>query len=179
MRTLAIVFAVLLVPAPLVSAQASAPAAPAAQGPAPVEAAAQAPSAPASQGQTAKPSPLEPQGYTYEAEGRRDPFISLVRGGEDSPGTPPGERPPGLAGMATAELALSGTIRGRTREWMAIVQGVDKKTYLAKAGDKLFDGEVRTVTADSMVILQNVNDPLSLQTQREVRKVLRQTEEAK
>ena len=30
-----------------------------------------------------------------------------------------------------------------------------------------------------MVILQQVNDPLSLEKQREVRKVLRQTEEAK
>jgi hypothetical protein len=30
-----------------------------------------------------------------------------------------------------------------------------------------------------MVIVQQVNDPLSRKTQREVRKVLRQTEEAK
>ena len=48
-----------------------------------------------------------------------------------------------------------------------------------RAGDKLSDGTIRTITADSMVILQQVNDPLSLEKQREVRKVLRQTEEAK
>jgi Tfp pilus assembly protein PilP len=139
--------------------------------PAPAPAAPEAPAA--------KPSPLEPQGFAYEPEGRRDPFVSLVRRGEESAGVPPGARPPGLAGLATSELALRGTIQGQDRKWIAILQGVDKKSYLAKPGDKLLDGTVRTVTADSMVILQQVNDPLTLETQREVRKVLRQTEEAR
>ena len=127
----------------------------------------------------AKPSPLEPQGYTYEPESRRDPFVSLVRRGEDSASVPPGSRPSGLAGLATSEVALRGTMQERDRGWVAIVQGVDKKSYVARAGDKLFDGTVRSVTPDSMVILQTVNDPLTLERQREVRKVLRQTEEAK
>jgi hypothetical protein len=35
---------------------------------------------------------------------------------------------------------------------------------------------VRTITQNDMVILQQVNDPLSLEKQREVRKVLRQVE---
>ena len=60
-----------------------------------------------------------------------------------------------------------------------MVQGTDGKTYMVAAGDRLLDGTVRTITADTMVILQRVNDPLSLETTREVRKVLRQTEEAK
>lgn len=127
----------------------------------------------------AKPSPLEPQGYAYEPGGRRDPFVSLARRGEDSASVPPGSRPSGLAGLSTSEVALRGTIQGRDRGWVAIVQGVDRKSYLAKRGDKLFDGTVRSVTPDSMVILQTVNDPLALETQREVRKVLRQTDEAK
>jgi len=45
-----------------------------------------------------------------------------------------------------------------------------------RAGDKLFDGTVRTISQNDMVILQQVNDPLSLEKQREVRKVLRQAE---
>jgi hypothetical protein len=48
-----------------------------------------------------------------------------------------------------------------------------------RTGDKLSDGSIRTITADSMVILQQVNDPLSLEKVHEVRKVLRQTEEGK
>jgi hypothetical protein len=56
---------------------------------------------------------------------------------------------------------------------------VDNKTYIAHAGDKLADGSIRSITADAMVILQQVNDPLSLGKQQEVRKLLRQTEEGK
>lgn len=59
---------------------------------------------------------------------------------------------------------------------MAILQGVDQKTYIVRAGDKLFDGTVRTISQNEMVIVQQVNDPLSLEKQREVRKVLRQPE---
>jgi hypothetical protein len=63
--------------------------------------------------------------------------------------------------------------------YVALVQGVDNKTYIVRPGDKLLDGTVRTITANAMVILQQVNDPLSLEKQREVRKVLRQADEVK
>jgi hypothetical protein len=152
-------------------------------------AAPQAPATPPPAGQGAGPAgaqtptpapvePLAPQGYTYNPEGRRDPFVSLVRRGSEI-GTAPGERPPGLAGMTAAEIVLKGTFRGQSGSWVAMVQGTDNKTYMVAAGDRLLDGTVRTITADTMVILQRVNDPLSLDTTREVRKVLRQTEEAK
>ena len=42
-----------------------------------------------------------------------------------------------------------------------------------KAGDKLFDGVVKAVTQDAVVFSQDVNDPLSLVKQREVRKSIR------
>jgi hypothetical protein len=48
-----------------------------------------------------------------------------------------------------------------------------------RPGDKLFDGTVRSISQNVLVILQQVNDPLSLEKQREVRKVLRQTDERK
>ena len=35
------------------------------------------------------------------------------------------------------------------------------------------DGTVHTITPESVVLMQEVNDPLSLQKQREVRKPLR------
>jgi hypothetical protein len=62
---------------------------------------------------------------------------------------------------------------------VAIVEGADKKTYIVKTGDRLADGTVQNITATLMVILQQVNDPLSLDKQREVRKMLRQTDEVK
>ena len=63
--------------------------------------------------------------------------------------------------------------------YVAIVQGSDSKTYIVREGERLADGMVRTITQSSMVIVQQVNDPLSREKQREVRKMLRQIEEAK
>jgi hypothetical protein len=52
--------------------------------------------------------------------------------------------------------------------------GSDDKTYIVRSGDKLADGTINAITADTMVILLQVHDPLSSRTQREVRKMLRQ-----
>ena len=77
-------------------------------------------------------------------------------------------------------VGFHGGKRGMTQgDFVGIVQGVDSKTYIVRTGDKLSDGAVRAITADSMVILQQVNDPLSLEKVHEVRKVLRHTEEGK
>ena len=74
-----------------------------------------------------------------------------------------------------AEVTLRGTVRS-PEGFLAILQGADQKTYIVRAGDKLLDGTVRTISQIDMVILQQVNDPLSLAKLREVRKVLRQAE---
>jgi Tfp pilus assembly protein PilP len=123
------------------------------------------------------PSPA-PAGFTYRAEGRRDPFVSLLRRGADPRSGPGGARPNGLPGLAVAEVTLKGTVASRTG-FVAILQGADNKTYIVRPGDRLLDGVVRSIASDAIVLLQQVNDPLTLDKQREVRKVLRQTEEAK
>jgi len=157
-------------------AQPSAPA----PAPAPSPAPAPAPTA----GTTAPAAPaapqLEPQGYTYDPQGRRDPFVSLLRRGSDlARSSAVGVRPPGLAGLETSEVTLKGTLASKGT-YVGILQGSDNKTYIVKAGDKLLDGTIRTINPDSMVITQQVTDPLSLEKQREVRKPLRPTsEEAK
>ena len=120
----------------------------------------------------------EPAGYTYQGGGRRDPFVSLMRRGNDEKHTTGGIRPPGLAGLETSEVMLKGTMHGRDG-YVAILLGADNKTYIVRPGDRLQDGAIRTIAQDSLVILQQVNDPLSPQKQREVRKMLRQTEEVK
>jgi Tfp pilus assembly protein PilP len=163
-----------------VRAQAGAAApAPGAQAPAP---GAQPPAAPAQVTPAQQPPtvtpPTEGQGFSYDAEGRRDPFISLLRRGSDPRQSAPSSRPAGLAGLAASEITLKGTVQSRTG-YVALVQGADNKTYIVRPGDTLLDGTVRTITANAMVILQQVNDPLSLEKQREVRKVLRQADEVK
>jgi Tfp pilus assembly protein PilP len=144
--------------------------------PAPATPGTAAPAA-ASQGTPEKKADaVEPQGFNYSPEGRRDPFVSLLRRGATSPDT--GTRVAGLAGLGTAEVSLRGTVKSEG-SFVGILQGVDNKTYIVRAGDKLADGSIRSITADAMVILQQVNDPLSLEKQHEVRKLLRQTEEGK
>ena len=63
--------------------------------------------------------------------------------------------------------------------WDPTTYGPDGKVYSVRAGDRIGDGVIRTVTAQAVVILQVVNDPLSLEKQREVRKLLRGGEEVK
>ncbi len=121
--------------------------------------------------------PLETPGFTYKAEGRRDPFISLLRRGSDAKGSAAGARVAGLSGLGVGEVTLRGTMASR-EGFVAILQGSDEKTYIVRAGERLMDGTIRAITANAVVMLQQVNDPLSLEKEREVRKMLRQ-EEAK
>ena len=44
-------------------------------------------------------------------------------------------------------------------------------------GDQLLDGTVKVISADAVVFLQDVTDPLSPIKQREIRKTIRTTEE--
>jgi Tfp pilus assembly protein PilP len=123
-------------------------------------------------------SALEPQGYDYKPSGRRDPFVSLVRRSTEALGTSANQRPTGKAGLSVDEIAMRGIMKGH-EGWLALVRGVDNRTYTLKAGDELYDGTVKAVTGDAIVLLQNVSDPLSVQKKREIRKLLRPAQEAR
>jgi Tfp pilus assembly protein PilP len=118
----------------------------------------------------------EEETFSYRAEGRRDPFLTLVRRGSES--RTGGKRPEGVAGLAVAEITLKGVLATKSA-FFAMVQGPDLRTYVVHPGDRLLDGMIKTIAADSIVIVQDVNDPLSLTKQREVRKTLRVAEEVK
>jgi Tfp pilus assembly protein PilP len=137
-----------------------------------------APAAPAPATPPALPSP--PPNFQYNPEGRRDPFVDLVNRGADTVrgNNPSAKRPEGAAGLETNALTVRGIMQSRGA-WLAMVAGPDGKVFTVRAGDKLFDGVIRTITAQAVVILQEVNDPLSLEKQREVRKFLRGGEEVK
>jgi len=124
--------------------------------------------------EAAAPSPTS--GYSYDPGGRRDPFVSLVARGSDLRSV--STRPEGVPGMLVDETTIRGIVASRG-SYVAMIQGPDGKTYTVRAGDKLFDGVVRAVTADAVVFVQQVNDPLSLVKQREIRKPLRAVEEGK
>ena len=128
--------------------------------------------APPAAEQPEAPKPAS-SGFTYDRAGRRDPFVSLVGRGTETPGT---NRPAGLAGMLINEVSLKGIVK-QSGGFMAMVQGTDKKTYVVRPGQRLLDGTVKSITSDAVIFAQDVNDPLSLVKQREVRKTLRSSED--
>jgi Tfp pilus assembly protein PilP len=124
------------------------------------------------------PAPAAPAlAYTYDAQGRRDPFVSLLRGAADAR-RPGGKAAEGVSGFLVSEIVIKGILQSRGA-FIALVLGPDNKTYTVHASDRLLDGSVRAITSDTLVLLQDVNDPLSLTRQRELRKTLRAVLEAK
>lgn len=125
----------------------------------------------------AKPAPesLKPSGY--DPGGRRDPFVSLLRTGQDA-ARGAGPRPAGVAGLLVSEVALRGVLQS-PRGFSALLQGADTRTYVVHVGDRLFDGQVRLIGPDGVVLLQRVSDPLAASKEVEVRKRLRQVGEGR
>ncbi len=194
MRPFGLAFIVALVcaacssqPAPARTAPAAPPAAPAKAAPGQPTAAPSTPAAAAKPGvapvaaaqagaqPAAAPKPPA-EAYTYLSEGRRDPFLSLVGTGSEPRGT--GRKGEGPASMTAAEISVSGIVQSRGA-LVAMVKGPDNKTYIVHQGDKLVDGVIKSITPQGLVIVQEVNDPLSLVKQREIRKLLRSLEDAK
>jgi Tfp pilus assembly protein PilP len=143
-------------------------------------AAAQPPTPPAAARPAAPVSPAstppEQEAYTYRADGRRDPFLNLLgQGGESKLTSRRGEGP---AGMTVGEISVRGVMQSRG-SLVAMIQGPDNKTYLVHPGAKLLDGTIKSVLPTGLIIVQEVNDPLSLIKTREVRKLLRSLEDAK
>jgi Tfp pilus assembly protein PilP len=133
----------------------------------------------ATQGQppaAATPATPPQEAYTYGSEGRRDPFLNLIGTGTDAKMT--SRKGEGPTGLTVGEITVRGIMQSRG-SLVAMIQGPDTKTYIVHQGDKLLDGTIKSITPQGLVVAQEVNDPLSLIKQREVRKLLRSLEDAK
>ena len=115
------------------------------------------------------------ESYSYDPGGRRDPFLTLL-----GPATQArsGTKIENAAGIAVGEISVRGVLESRGK-LVAMVKGPDNKTYIVHQGDRLLDGAIKSITPQGLVIEQEVNDPLSVVKQREVRKLLRGLEDAK
>lgn len=109
--------------------------------------------------------------YSYDPAGRRDPFRSLLVRAERGM---PGQRPPGIAGIAIDDVILQGLWRTRAG-YVAQVRGTDNKSYLLRSGDQLFDGEVLRIGPNEVIFRQNLNDPQSVKPFRDITKQLNAT----
>ena len=137
---------------------------------------ANAPATPVTTTKPANPAdapPTPPSNYAYAPEGRRDPFVSLInRGSTGQKGAPGGMRAEGIRGILVDEVTVRGIFQTRGT-WVAMIASPSGRSYSIRPGDRLMDGSVRTINAQAVVLMQEINDPLSLEKQREVRKYLR------
>ena len=128
---------------------------------------------------------LDTGGFSYNSQGRRDPFVSLQRPVAADRG--PKTRKPGMEGFLIQEIALKGIVKtaggglgvAQRAGFIALFLGADGKSYTVTTGQRLYDGVITGVDATSVTFRQEVTDPLSPVKTREVRKSLYASEEAR
>jgi hypothetical protein len=102
-------------------------------------------------------SGLAPTGQRYESESKKDPFLNPLGlkkpeaplDGEIDRGTPP----PGIAGMLVGQVAFLGTSM-RDGSFTAVFRGTDKRFYFLRENDRFFDGFLKKIQGDSVVVVR-------------------------
>jgi Tfp pilus assembly protein PilP len=113
---------------------------------------------------------LSGNGFTYDPGNRRDPFKSLLV--EQQAREFRGPRPEGIPGLLIDEIDLTGIWRTGRGFVAQVVASNQKKTFLLKEGDQLYDGDVVSINKKEVVFKQIVQDPTALKPFREVVKSL-------
>lgn len=110
---------------------------------------------------------LRGQHFSYEPQGRRDPFQSLY---EVVNRPPEGQRPPGIRGMLVAELDLDGIVKDGTGGDIAFFKGSDNKGYFLRVGDGVYDATLIAIDTRKGVVTfrQKVDDPRMIKPYRDV-----------
>lgn len=113
---------------------------------------------------------LEGLTSSYDPANRRDPFRSLLAA------TPRpelrGPRPEGVAGMLIDEIDLRGIFKTSKGFVAQVAVQNQKKSFLLREGDQLYDGDVLRIRLREVVFRQIVNDPTVIKPFREVVKKL-------
>jgi Tfp pilus assembly protein PilP len=122
----------------------------------------------------AKVGETAPSTGTYNSLGHRDPFVSLLAPRRTAT-TVPTRTGTGLASFQVADVKVSGIVK-KGEVWMAILEGSDKQSYVAKVKDRLADAVVKSIDATTVVFLET-GEPGSFARPREVRKALRALDE--
>jgi len=114
-------------------------------------------------------------GFIYNAQGRRDPFISLAKpvATDDATNRP---RRPGIEGFLLQETSLKGVVKN-IDGWIAVLEGPDKKGYFVRVGQRMHDGVITAVDAAGLTFRQEITDPLSPAKSRDVRRLLNSAQE--
>lgn len=113
---------------------------------------------------------LSGSGFSYDPGNRRDPFKSLLAGPDRT--VLRGPRPEGVPGLMIDEVDLTGIFRTSKGFVAQVTAANQKKSYLLKEGDQLYDGDVVSINKNEVVFKQIVQDPTALKPFREVVKSL-------
>jgi Tfp pilus assembly protein PilP len=120
---------------------------------------------------------IEGQRFSYDPQGRRDPFASLF---EEVRLQKEGPRPKGVAGMLVSEIDLVGIVEHATGA-VAFVNGSDNKGYFLRVGDSVYDGTLIAIDSPRgrVTFRQQVDDPRQIKPFRDVVKKLVPLDEEK
>ena len=118
---------------------------------------------------------MDPSAGTYSPAGRRDPFVSLIKGLQGEGATSRGKKA-GLEAFLIQEVALKGIVK-TPEGFVAMLLGTDGKSYFPRVGARLFDGQIVAIDQTSVTFRQEVTDPLSPVRTRDVKKSLYPSEE--
>jgi hypothetical protein len=113
---------------------------------------------------------LSGSGFSYDPGNRRDPFKSLLVVGREPVFR--GPRPEGVPGLLIDEIDLTGIFHTSKGFVAQVVASNQKKSFLLKEGDQLYDGDVVSINKNEVVFKQVVQDPTALKPFREVVKSL-------
>lgn len=102
---------------------------------------------------------------TITAEGKRDPFVSLI-----NVSTGKGANlPPGKAGLVIATVHVDGTVQSQGG-MIAVLSNPDQRVYFVREGDKLYDGDVQKITLDGVTFQEDSKDAFGKPIERVVTK---------
>lgn len=115
------------------------------------------------------------QRFSYDPDGRRDPFRSLFDNVRDDKRP----RPPGVQGMLVTEIDLAGIVRDSRDGNIAYFTGSDNKGYFLRVGDLVYDGTLIAIDSlkGAVTFRQQVDDPRRIKPYIDVVKALAPLEE--
>jgi hypothetical protein len=110
----------------------------------------------------------------YNSAGRRDPFVSLIQprrvAVRDTGGV---IRAVGLPSLSVVDVRVAGILR-LGEQFVAILEGPDKRSFNARVKDRLLDAVVKSIDAGSVVFVEQSDGG---GPGREIRKTIRRAAE--
>jgi hypothetical protein len=120
------------------------------------------------------PAEAATAGVRYQSADRRDPFLNPLLLGKksDDEEESRGESPPGIAGTYVEKAVLLGISR-REGARTAVFQGHDRRVYFLQEGDRMFDGYIKRIQDESVLLVRETRSRSGKVLTQEVTKTLR------